>query len=95
MNFKCFAAERASESDSITNEDSSDNQISMNQNTTTAHDGATTIKTQDDKGKDVQDELSDVNVTVDWRLIHWLIINLRTAVICVEALIKIQEITKF
>ncbi|XP_034483063.1 chromatin modification-related protein MEAF6 [Drosophila innubila] len=41
--------ERASESDSITNEDSSDNQISMNQNTTTAHDGATTIKTQDDK----------------------------------------------
>ncbi|KAL7732525.1 hypothetical protein ACLKA6_019163 [Drosophila palustris] len=41
--------ERASESDSITNEDSSDNQMSMNQNTTTAHDGATTIKTQDDK----------------------------------------------
>nr|XP_036671954.1 chromatin modification-related protein MEAF6 [Drosophila suzukii] len=36
--------ERASESDSITNEDSSDNQISINQNTTTAHDGATTIK---------------------------------------------------
>ncbi|XP_033242738.1 chromatin modification-related protein MEAF6 isoform X2 [Drosophila miranda] len=36
--------ERASESDSITNEDSSDNQISMNQHTTTAHDGATTIK---------------------------------------------------
>jgi len=65
MNFKCFTAERASESDSITNEDSSDNQISMNQNTTTAHDGATTIKPQDDKGKDVQDELSDVNVTVD------------------------------
>ncbi|KAH8407895.1 hypothetical protein KR215_011966 [Drosophila sulfurigaster] len=41
--------ERASESDSITNEDSSDNQLSMNQNTTTAHDGATSIKSQDDK----------------------------------------------
>ncbi|EDW69737.1 chromatin modification-related protein MEAF6 [Drosophila virilis] len=41
--------ERASESDSITNEDSSDNQISINQNTTTAHDGATSIKTQDEK----------------------------------------------
>ncbi|KAH8365943.1 hypothetical protein KR093_007599 [Drosophila rubida] len=41
--------ERASESDSITNEDSSDNQLSMNQNTTTAHDGATSIKSQEDK----------------------------------------------
>ncbi|TDG47140.1 hypothetical protein AWZ03_006405 [Drosophila navojoa] len=41
--------ERASESDSITNEDSSDNQISINQNTTTAHDGATSIKSQDEK----------------------------------------------
>jgi len=58
-----FAAERASESDSITNEDSSDNQISMNQNTTTAHDGATTIKTQDDKGKESDDELMDVDAT--------------------------------
>ncbi|XP_053952774.1 chromatin modification-related protein MEAF6 [Anastrepha obliqua] len=36
--------ERASESDSITNEDSSDNQIAMNQNTTTAHDGPASIK---------------------------------------------------
>ncbi|XP_018785760.1 PREDICTED: chromatin modification-related protein MEAF6 isoform X2 [Bactrocera latifrons] len=36
--------ERASESDSITNEDSSDNQITMNQNTTTAHDGSSSIK---------------------------------------------------
>ncbi|XP_036337849.1 chromatin modification-related protein MEAF6 isoform X1 [Rhagoletis pomonella] len=36
--------ERASESDSITNEDSSDNQIAMNQNTTTAHDGTASIK---------------------------------------------------
>ncbi|KAH8278315.1 hypothetical protein KR044_011183 [Drosophila immigrans] len=42
--------ERASESDSITNEDSSDNQLSLNQqHTTTAHDGATSIKSQDDK----------------------------------------------
>ncbi|KAH8418254.1 hypothetical protein KR222_007197 [Zaprionus bogoriensis] len=47
------AAERASESDSITNEDSSDNQLSMNQNTTTAHDGATTIKSQDEKDSPV------------------------------------------
>jgi len=48
-----ITAERASESDSITNEDSSDNQISINQNTTTAHDGATTIKStpKDEKGK--------------------------------------------
>lgn len=53
---KYFTAERASESDSITNEDSSDNQISMNQNTTTAHDGATTIKTQDEKGKEWEEE---------------------------------------
>ncbi|KAM7358969.1 chromatin modification-related protein EAF6/MEAF6 [Cochliomyia hominivorax] len=36
--------ERASESDSVTNEDSSDNQITLNQNTTTAHDGTTSIK---------------------------------------------------
>lgn len=55
----CSAAERASESDSITNEDSSDNQISMNQNTTTAHDGATTIKTQDEKGKEYVEEEED------------------------------------
>ncbi|XP_013112308.1 chromatin modification-related protein MEAF6 [Stomoxys calcitrans] len=43
--------ERASESDSVTNEDSSDNQIALNQNTTTAHDGATSIKStgKDDK----------------------------------------------
>jgi len=49
-------AERASESDSITNEDSSDNQISINQNTTTAHDGTTTIKStpKDEKGKAAQ-----------------------------------------
>lgn len=53
---KYFTAERASESDSITNEDSSDNQISMNQNTTTAHDGATTIKTQEEKGKECEEE---------------------------------------
>lgn len=33
----------------MTNEDSSDNQIALNQNTTTAHDGTTTIKTS---GKD-------------------------------------------
>ncbi|XP_012157366.1 chromatin modification-related protein MEAF6 isoform X2 [Ceratitis capitata] len=39
--------ERASESDSITNEDSSDNQIAMNQNTTTAHDGTGSIKSAD------------------------------------------------
>lgn len=39
-----YLAERASESDSVTNEDSSDNQIAINQNTTTAHDGATSIK---------------------------------------------------
>ncbi|EDV40330.1 uncharacterized protein Dana_GF10452, isoform A [Drosophila ananassae] len=44
--------ERASESDSITNEDSSDNQISLNQNTTTAHDGATTIKSTPKDEKD-------------------------------------------
>ncbi|BFF97482.1 chromatin modification-related protein MEAF6 [Drosophila madeirensis] len=44
--------ERASESDSITNEDSSDNQISMNQHTTTAHDGATTIKSTPKDEKD-------------------------------------------
>ncbi|XP_030372797.1 chromatin modification-related protein MEAF6 [Scaptodrosophila lebanonensis] len=44
--------ERASESDSITNEDSSDNQISVNQNTTTAHDGATTIKSVPKDEKD-------------------------------------------
>ncbi|XP_036671954.2 chromatin modification-related protein MEAF6 [Drosophila suzukii] len=44
--------ERASESDSITNEDSSDNQISINQNTTTAHDGATTIKSTPKDEKD-------------------------------------------
>ncbi|XP_061399452.1 chromatin modification-related protein MEAF6 [Musca vetustissima] len=43
--------ERASESDSVTNEDSSDNQIVLTQNTTTAHDGATSIKSagKDDK----------------------------------------------
>lgn len=28
----------------------------MNQNTTTAHDGATTIKTQDEKGKEWEEE---------------------------------------
>ncbi|KAH8270027.1 hypothetical protein KR018_002749 [Drosophila ironensis] len=44
--------ERASESDSITNEDSSDNQISLSQNTTTAHDGATTIKSTPKDEKD-------------------------------------------
>ncbi|EDW93526.1 chromatin modification-related protein MEAF6 [Drosophila yakuba] len=44
--------ERASESDSITNEDSSDNQISINQNTTTAHDGSTTIKSTPKDEKD-------------------------------------------
>ncbi|KAH8386137.1 chromatin modification-related protein MEAF6 [Drosophila serrata] len=44
--------ERASESDSITNEDSSDNQMSINQNTTTAHDGATTIKSTPKDEKD-------------------------------------------
>ncbi|XP_016955242.1 chromatin modification-related protein MEAF6 [Drosophila biarmipes] len=44
--------ERASESDSITNEDSSDNQISISQNTTTAHDGATTIKSTPKDEKD-------------------------------------------
>ncbi|EDW73000.2 uncharacterized protein Dwil_GK17301 [Drosophila willistoni] len=44
--------ERASESDSITNEDSSDNQISINQNTTTAHDGATSIKSTPKDEKD-------------------------------------------
>ncbi|KAH8296261.1 hypothetical protein KR054_003851 [Drosophila jambulina] len=44
--------ERASESDSITNEDSSDNQMSISQNTTTAHDGATTIKSTPKDEKD-------------------------------------------
>ncbi|XP_011186890.1 chromatin modification-related protein MEAF6 [Zeugodacus cucurbitae] len=45
--------ERASESDSITNEDSSDNQITMNQNTTTAHDGTSSIKTAGKEEKPV------------------------------------------
>ncbi|ALC43153.1 Eaf6 [Drosophila busckii] len=52
--------ERASESDSITNEDSSDNQMSINQNTTTAHDGATTIKSQDEKDSPHRNDSSSV-----------------------------------
>lgn len=53
--FFLIIADRASESDSITNEDSSDNQISggNQQNTTTAHDGTTSIKST---GKDEKDE---------------------------------------
>lgn len=47
----CSPEQRQSESDSITNEDSSDNQIT-NHNTTTAHDGATSIKST---GKDEND----------------------------------------
>uniref|UniRef100_A0A1B0GGE8 Chromatin modification-related protein MEAF6 n=1 Tax=Glossina morsitans morsitans TaxID=37546 RepID=A0A1B0GGE8_GLOMM len=46
-------SERASESDSVTNEDSSDNQITLNQNTTTVHDGTTCIKSS---GKDDKSE---------------------------------------
>lgn len=51
--FVSLLAERASESDSVTNEDSSDNQIVLNQNTTTAHDGVTSIKSagKDDKSE--------------------------------------------
>ncbi|CAD7082944.1 unnamed protein product [Hermetia illucens] len=47
--------DRNSESESITNEDSSDNQIGplSNHNTTTAHDGATSIKSA---GKDDKDD---------------------------------------
>jgi len=52
--------ERASESDSITNEDSSDNQISVNQNITTAHDGVMSIKTS---GKDDKLYLSERQLT--------------------------------
>ncbi|XP_067644109.1 chromatin modification-related protein MEAF6 [Eurosta solidaginis] len=48
--------ERASESDSITNEDSSDNQIAINQNTTTAHDGTSSIKST---GKEEKNDRAD------------------------------------
>ncbi|XP_075159819.1 chromatin modification-related protein EAF6/MEAF6 [Haematobia irritans] len=55
--------ERASESDSVTNEDSSDNQIALIQNTTTAHDGATSIKStgKDDKVERASTPQRDIN----------------------------------
>lgn len=45
-----FLAERGSESDSITNEDSSDNQIGNN-NITTSHDNIKTPLTEEKDGK--------------------------------------------
>lgn len=39
----------------------------MNQNTTTAHDGATTIKTQDEKGKEYVEEVEEEEEEDDWQ----------------------------